>query len=502
MTDLNNTLLNSSGVADLFSNNLSCENALNGEILTESVEKPQSDIQNPLPTVDLKDPNTFILLLAHVVKEMSNYQATTEIAEEPQQSCPESINSESPESEDVIEEKSEEQSIIEMENNVAVSWINSQYYQQEIENKRINLKQEYNPSDMLNGVTSPEQNEEKPLPRPVQVKETQIQHNELISKNDLLSEEIQQKEIQSLNTQQLLDRQSIEQQALIVEAKNNLLQDAEQFLNSEIPQISNNILLKSVEPVGNNKDSPNTLSHHINNKESMTSNLRLEYQFGDLENSTEEKKTSQTVSFQSLTDENGITSPPLSTTSAPSLPAIENSDETKLQLMGHVLTSEVRVDVPMENRAPIMDIASQTQSLVIPIEVNTPEWSKQFSEHIIWLGQQQGVKSAVIKLNPEDLGPLEINIKVMNDSASVNIITNNHHIRDIIDQSLPRLQAMMAEQGLNLSEVQIDSDANPRQFSQQNNSGQEQLTHTFEDEIGVTPLKNKGRVKGLVDYFA
>ncbi|TIE03627.1 flagellar hook-length control protein FliK, partial [Legionella pneumophila] len=50
----------------------------------------------------------------------------------------------------------------------------------------------------------------------------------------------------------------------------------------------------------------------------------------------------------------------------------------------------------------------------IPIHVNHSQWSEQLSEHIVWLGHQD-VKSALIKIHPEELGPLEINVKVVKD---------------------------------------------------------------------------------------
>lgn len=141
------------------------------------------------------------------------------------------------------------------------------------------------------------------------------------------------------------------------------------------------------------------------------------------------------------------------------------------------------------------------QSFTIPTDIDHPEWSKQFSDHVMWLGQQ-GIKSAVIKLHPEDLGPLEISIRVVNDSASVNIASHSQQVRDLIDQSLPRLQEMMAEQGLNLSEVNIDADTKERQFDRHANNPSADLASNSEEEVILTPIKNKAIPQGIIDYFA
>ncbi|RUR17700.1 flagellar hook-length control protein FliK [Legionella sp. km535] len=145
--------------------------------------------------------------------------------------------------------------------------------------------------------------------------------------------------------------------------------------------------------------------------------------------------------------------------------------------------------------------ANKTKHIDISLPLSDAQWADKFSDHIVWLGQH-GVKSALIKLNPEDLGPLEINIKVVKDSASVNIISHSSHARDVVDQALPRLREMMANQGLDLAEVNVGMDRNPHQ-SDQNPSGfvKEEAIQGIEDGALITPLK-KQVPKGLIDYFA
>lgn len=143
-------------------------------------------------------------------------------------------------------------------------------------------------------------------------------------------------------------------------------------------------------------------------------------------------------------------------------------------------------------------------ALSIPLDIDDPQWSTQFSEHVMWLGQQ-GIKNATIRIHPEDLGPLEISIKVINNSAAVTIISHNQQVRDVIDQSVARLHTMMAEQGLNLSEFNVDSDAGTRQFAQQHEgSAQEEATYLneIEEDVLFTPVKNKVKPQGVIDYFA
>lgn len=143
--------------------------------------------------------------------------------------------------------------------------------------------------------------------------------------------------------------------------------------------------------------------------------------------------------------------------------------------------------------------AAKTVEISVP--VNNPQWADKFSEQIAWLGQQ-GIKSAQIKIHPEDLGPIEINIKMDKNDASVNIVSHSAMVRDIIEQAMPKLRDMMAEQGLNLSDVHINSDQGSRQSSQ--GSAQKEPDRSFvapEDEIQLVSTPKKPP-KRLVDYFA
>ncbi|MDI1351960.1 MAG: flagellar hook-length control protein FliK [bacterium] len=144
---------------------------------------------------------------------------------------------------------------------------------------------------------------------------------------------------------------------------------------------------------------------------------------------------------------------------------------------------------------------SATKSLDTPINIYDSQWANEFSEQIVWLGQQ-GIKSALIKIHPEDLGPLEINISVVKDSATVNITSHNDQARSIVEEALPRLREMITEQGLTVSDLYVGVDSNKRQFSeQQQKNDNNQFVTDVEEDITFTPIKSK-TYKGLIDYFA
>lgn len=144
---------------------------------------------------------------------------------------------------------------------------------------------------------------------------------------------------------------------------------------------------------------------------------------------------------------------------------------------------------------------SEKQVLTLPLETEAPEWGEHFNQQILWLGKQN-LKSALIKLQPEALGPIEININMAKNSTSMNIVSHNPQIRELITQALPDLYTMMAEQGLNLTEVHVDSESRSWQDHQQSSPEEhEGSTDQHHETASVTLIPERVK-RGLVDYFA
>lgn len=161
-------------------------------------------------------------------------------------------------------------------------------------------------------------------------------------------------------------------------------------------------------------------------------------------------------------------------------------------------SSRISVAIPQDTQTPAQ-VGATVKTVSIPVEVNHPQWKEQFAEHVVWLGQNK-TTSALIKLHPEELGPIEINIKMVKDAASIVINSHSTHVCQLVEQSMPRLREMMVDQGLSLADVQVNADTNSQNDARQNNSEQGMATVT-DDEALITPLAKKS-VKGLIDYFA
>ncbi|CAM3038134.1 flagellar hook-length control protein FliK [Pseudoalteromonas distincta] len=89
------------------------------------------------------------------------------------------------------------------------------------------------------------------------------------------------------------------------------------------------------------------------------------------------------------------------------------------------------------------------------------------------IGQQ--VQRAQIRLDPPNLGRIEISISVDGDKTSVNLVTSNPQVRDAIAQTLDQLRQTLSQNG----SVSVDLSFSDKQQEQNNNSDDEKIADNF-----------------------
>ena len=106
-------------------------------------------------------------------------------------------------------------------------------------------------------------------------------------------------------------------------------------------------------------------------------------------------------------------------------------------------------------RTPEVQLPTPQHPATIQTPVGRGEWSGELGQRVLWLAGGREGHHAEIKLNPPQLGPLEVKVVVRRDEAS--IIFNAHHAvtRDAVEQALPRLREMLGESGLRLADAQV-----------------------------------------------
>ena len=171
---------------------------------------------------------------------------------------------------------------------------------------------------------------------------------------------------------------------------------------------------------------------------------------------------------------------------------------------------------PTATLAPIISshAASQPAATVATAPVlsqplGTHEWQQSLSQHIT-LFTKQGQQTAELRLHPEDLGQVQISLKLDDNQAQLQMVSAHSHVRAALEAALPVLRTSLAENGIQLSQSSVSSESfagQQQSSSQQHHAsrpGQHGGFNEESDELLPTPaaLQSAARGNGAVDIFA
>ncbi|ENO0297528.1 flagellar hook length control protein FliK [Enterobacter asburiae] len=196
---------------------------------------------------------------------------------------------------------------------------------------------------------------------------------------------------------------------------------------------------------------------------------------------------------------------------APATPAVAAATEKQ------ELASSSSSSSPTATLAPIMSshATSQTAATVAPAPVlsqplGTHEWQQSLSQHIT-LFTKQGQQTAELRLHPEDLGQVQISLKLDDNQAQLQMVSAHSHVRAALEAALPVLRTSLAENGIQLAQSSVSSESfagqqqsSSQQQHQASRSGNTGGFNEESDELLPVPaaLQYAARGNSAVDIFA
>lgn len=136
---------------------------------------------------------------------------------------------------------------------------------------------------------------------------------------------------------------------------------------------------------------------------------------------------------------------------------------------------------------------------------------QQLADKVRWMVSAK-TTSAEIRLDPPELGAMQIKVNLNGDAAQVNFNVQSVNAKDVIDQALPRLKEMLEQQGIELGQSSVQQDNQSNQNSQQEDSSDSTLAeHNStlnaadihdEDSLQVIEQTITQVDDGAIDYYA
>ncbi|PCI22410.1 MAG: hypothetical protein COB62_01390 [Piscirickettsiaceae bacterium] len=115
-------------------------------------------------------------------------------------------------------------------------------------------------------------------------------------------------------------------------------------------------------------------------------------------------------------------------------------------------------------------IVTDKPLLTVDTPMTSPRWANDFNQHVQWM-VNKSMTAAQIRLNPQQLGPIEVRVHMNNDQATISFTAQHGATREAIDAALPRLREMLSEQQVGLVDVNVSQHSFAEQHQQQLSDG-------------------------------
>ncbi|MDA6067301.1 flagellar hook-length control protein FliK [Idiomarina abyssalis] len=140
------------------------------------------------------------------------------------------------------------------------------------------------------------------------------------------------------------------------------------------------------------------------------------------------------------------------------------------------------------------------QALQRPLDLQQTEASQKLQERINIM-MSRNIQRADIRLDPPELGSVQIRVNMSGEQASVQFQVQSAQVKDAIETAMPRLREMLEQQGIDLADTQVgeQSKEGERTAGGQGGSAEESEDWAVEGEIAL----DEGRVlaDGQVDFY-
>lgn len=166
---------------------------------------------------------------------------------------------------------------------------------------------------------------------------------------------------------------------------------------------------------------------------------------------------------------------------------------------------------PLPNSSQIIS----TNVPVIPMQPGVPlgseAWQQQLNQHMLFFSRQ-GVSHAQIRLHPEELGSLNVHLRIEDNQAVMHFVSPHSQVRAAMETMMPILRNALQESGIHLAQGSVGQD----NFSDQSNAdthseqgheknlygGQTLSSVTSTEMAAVSPTTSTIRTRGGIDTFA
>lgn len=226
---------------------------------------------------------------------------------------------------------------------------------------------------------------------------------------------------------------------------------------------------------------------------------------------TDTQKTPPTLSKDPLSMDSRADTPQqtAATQDKPDTTALKFSADTPAPV-NHLIAPPV--SSPTVAAAPASSLVTAPPAPQLNAQLGSPEWQQALNQQVLMF-HRNGQQSAELRLHPQELGALQITLKLDDSQAQLHIASAHGQVRAAVEAAMPQLRHALAESGINLGQSSVGSESMPQgQQAQQQNAGQQGQPSYRDNHAGSEPaaealsapqaLQAMARAVSGVDIFA
>jgi flagellar hook-length control protein FliK len=176
------------------------------------------------------------------------------------------------------------------------------------------------------------------------------------------------------------------------------------------------------------------------------------------------------------------------------------------------LLDRANTSLAAAQQQPATQSTQSTTTIALQQPAGQAAWQNELGDKMVWMANSQRQQADMV-LNPPQLGRIEVSLTISGDQASAVFTSPNAAVREMLENSLPRLREVFAGAGIDLGEAQVNTGQSQQQHGSENrgdggNGNNRSTRETLAlESAGASVIAGATKAwsssgKGLVDTFA
>jgi len=138
-------------------------------------------------------------------------------------------------------------------------------------------------------------------------------------------------------------------------------------------------------------------------------------------------------------------------------------------------------------------------------DLHGDHFDEAVGSRLAWMAEQK-IGHAHIRINPQELGPVEIRMRLDGERVHADFSSPQAEVRQALENSLPKLRDMLAQHGFALAQANVGQHGQPGQSGrhgpQPRDGGSAAAQGSAAADAGGQPAQGVRSARGLVDAYA